>query len=246
MDFGPPEPHERDVKMPGFGIPGMKQYFMPAREEDIAAYRDEKYPKWLSSCENVLRNYHRTQQQRAGAATFTFAVSNEGARPAKDALVTLEAKGKFEIMPPPYRAKEAEDNRRIPELPQPPAAPSGKWQAGFAGQRHALDQLERMNRSIALATNPLGSHETLLRTPWLADLRARRDPNGFFYKPDRAKAPAAAFSLECEQWRHGIEPDISPARFISTRTKSRARLNVGYMPKISRTLSEWLFRFASK
>jgi hypothetical protein len=33
----------------------------------------------------------------------------------------------------------------------------------------------------------------------------RRDPNSFYYKPERPMIPQPAFSLECEQWRHGDE-----------------------------------------
>ena len=31
-----------------------------------------------------------------------------------------------------------------------------------------------------------------------------RDPDAFYYKPDRPRVPVESFSLECEQWRHGI------------------------------------------
>ena len=31
----------------------------------------------------------------------------------------------------------------------------------------------------------------------------RRDPNGFYYKPERWKTPVESFCVECEQWRHG-------------------------------------------
>ena len=33
----------------------------------------------------------------------------------------------------------------------------------------------------------------------------RRDPNAFYYKPNRSTNPEQSFSLECEQWRHGTE-----------------------------------------
>jgi hypothetical protein len=44
-----------------------------------------------------------------------------------------------------------------------------------------------------------------LRVPLMPDLR--RDPNAFYYKPHRPEIPGAEFSLECEQWRHGVEPE---------------------------------------
>ena len=37
-------------------------------------------------------------------------------------------------------------------------------------------------------------------------MNLRRDPNEFFYKPDRSRVPTQCFTLECQQWRHGIPP----------------------------------------
>jgi hypothetical protein len=47
----------------------------------------------------------------------------------------------------------------------------------------------------------------LLSIPRIPDVNIRRDPNGFYYKPQRSMIPGAEFSLECEQWRHGVEPE---------------------------------------
>jgi hypothetical protein len=46
-----------------------------------------------------------------------------------------------------------------------------------------------------------------LLNPYL-NLPTPRDPNAFYYKPDRPNAPVAEFSLECRQWRHGVEPAV--------------------------------------
>jgi hypothetical protein len=34
-----------------------------------------------------------------------------------------------------------------------------------------------------------------------------RDPNAFYYKPERPSLPASEFSLECAQWRHGLDAE---------------------------------------
>jgi hypothetical protein len=34
-----------------------------------------------------------------------------------------------------------------------------------------------------------------------------RDPNGFYYKPDRPTLPSAQFDLECRQWRHATKEE---------------------------------------
>jgi hypothetical protein len=98
-DFGSNEPSERQSEIPVFGNLRMKEIFVPATAEEIAKYRDE-YPKWLQCCEDIIRNYHKTQQQHAVAPSFTFQATNTGTRPAKHVLVTFFTKGDFSILPP--------------------------------------------------------------------------------------------------------------------------------------------------
>ena len=53
--------------------------------------------------------------------TFRFAVTNDGARPAKDALFTIEAKGDFAIMAPKRNDDAKEAEFKPIALPSPPA-----------------------------------------------------------------------------------------------------------------------------
>jgi len=64
-----------------------------------------------------------------------------------------------------------------------------------------------MQRLHASVLNPFGRYDDLLSIPRIPDLNIRRDPNAFFYKPHRPMFPGPEFSLECEQWRHGVEPE---------------------------------------
>jgi hypothetical protein len=201
-EFGGRERIERPIAG-AMRLMGTQEVFTPASDKEIEAYRDE-YRKWLGSCENRLRNLHLVEKD--GAPRFLFAAVNEGNRPANDALVTFRAKGKFLIMPPPYRSNE-DDGQNEPEhpksdLPNPPKAPRGSWRSvGLA----SLDAFARFPENFGLARNHPLIDESVLRG--IGPPRTR-DPNGFFYKPDRSMIPASNFCVECQQWRHGVEPEL--------------------------------------
>ena len=205
-DFGSTEPAERAAPATIANIIlGAKQTFVPASDEMIVKYRDRSYPQWLASCEEILRGHHRFLQRKSPALEFSFLVTNRGTRPARDALITITAKGDFQIKPPPAEdgdeGHEIEDNessnRRSETLPEPPVAPHGYWQntsgidevarslSAFSDLRHNLSDIDRY-RSVS----------TLMPDAFT------RDANAFYYKPHRPSTPIDTFSLECAQWRH--------------------------------------------
>jgi hypothetical protein len=211
-DFGPRESAEQEA--PGIkGFMGLKQVFAPATDKEIEEYQ-KSYANWLERCEETLRHLHRTLQSRDGPPTFVFAAANYGTRPANDALITFEALGRFEIMPPPYRHRaDGEDDqdrkrRHSAVLPPAPAAPHGNWKTVLDHQFSYLDRLVELQRTVGQA-QAMSLPTDVFRSP-LPDLRIRRDSNLFYYKPDRPSVPSSEFALECEQWRHGV----GPKRFV--------------------------------
>ncbi len=223
-DFGPKEPEERDAPQTGgIRIPGMKQVFTPATDDEIAKYRDEAYPQWLERCEEVLRDHHRTLRQEEPVLEFMFLAENRGTRPATDALVTIEARGNFQIKPPPYKNRDDQqvdevddsDKHQASGLPRPPAAPCGQRRTSIGGRSHdhPLHALDVLNRSLRGVPGMMDYGSSVLdparfRAPIIQP--KARDPNSFFYKPDRPMMPQDAFSIECDQWRHenGEEPFV--------------------------------------
>ena len=212
-DFGRREPGEmKQPDGPFASILAFKQVFVPATDEEIATYR-AKHSQWLQSCAGILGGYHDTLNQKSGPPAFFFVAVNEGVRPGKDALITIEAKGDFLIMPPSRKRREDEDHEgadtekpaRPIELPRPPTPPRGSW------RNEHVTAFEALHRGLAgypgLFGDPsnIGFLERSLM-PSLHNIRPlHRDPNAFFYKPERPMIPQPAFSLECEQWRHGDE-----------------------------------------
>jgi hypothetical protein len=114
-------------------------------------------------------------------------------------------------MPPPRKTNddaddedtEAQQQARPVELPRPPTPPQGKW------RNEPMTAFDSLHETLASLSGLGGGHhnmglleQTLL--PSLHNIRPfRRDPNSFYYKPDRPTMPQSSFSLECEQWRHG-------------------------------------------
>ena len=220
-DFGSREPAERALKQRTGAtiLIGMtKEVFTPATDEEIEKYREEAYPEWLDRCERILRNHHYALQHGASMLEFSFLAANVGTRPASDALITIEAQGHFQIQPPSADdedEKERGDDGKLTdliaeELPRPPVAPCGRWNRTIIG--HPGDGLRTMDafrRSLYEYPNVVPG--TVRMDAWQPPLLARprsRDPNAFYYKPDRPSSPQSVFSLGCDQWRHddGEEP----------------------------------------
>ena len=215
-DFGSREQTEREPKASVFRIPGTKEEFVPATDEDIAKYRDEHYPQWLEQCENTIRNYHRTLRQETPLPAFAFLVENRGTRPAVDSLITIEARGNFKITPPARNDQDEEDNEDdegqradlAAYLPRPLIAPRGRWRTTIGGNSQstfsALDTLYRSIHGFSNMADPsrdlLGFDRSTLNVPILQP--TPHDPNAFYYKPHRPQMPQDAFSLKCDQWRH--------------------------------------------
>ena len=124
-----------------------RRVFRPATHEEIEQYRDEDYPRWLERCEETLRAYHRTLQAETSVLGFAFLAENSGTRPAADALVTIEARGGFEITPPPFDDTGEETGRRRRSVGQP------RIRRVVSTARCALRPLARLEPSRSLAAS---------------------------------------------------------------------------------------------
>ena len=167
-----------------------QEILIPASEKEKAEYTNKQYPKWLKSCKDFLSQYHTTLNRSFGQTSFYFDAVNEGTRPGKDVLVTIEAKGSFLIIPPPYQNEDdIDDEIKAAALPLPPTPPRDKWR-----------------RQSLLGMNFLPGFTERSMMPDMSVFKPfKRDPNAFYYKPERHTVPQISFSLECDQWRHDPE-----------------------------------------
>ncbi|MCY4427842.1 MAG: PIN domain-containing protein [Halieaceae bacterium] len=214
-DFGPKEPTARSAPSTVANrLFATIRIFTPATDKEIEKYREETYPQWLDHCEVMLREHHRTLQHETPVLEFTFLAENIGTRPATDALITIEARGKFQIKPPSYNdpdeEQEGEDdttgNLEAKELPRPPIAPRGHWKDEIVGQPgEVLRNLNKLASSLEGLPGFAHIDPGLVEKPFALpsfNPPASRDPNAFYYKPDLPSMPQDSFALECAQWRH--------------------------------------------
>ena len=204
-DFGARSPKEKSGTTVGDRILGLKYSYTPASDDEIARYTEEEYPRWLEECEEYLSSLHDSLQSQIEQPWFTFAAVNEGNRPGHDALINLIAEGELKICAPPYQDDaDKEDGKIEIGLPVPPQPPRGRWSP-------KSPSLRGLTTVMSTLANPrMGIRglfdSSLERSLMLPSVRNdRRDPNAFYYKPNRSTNPEQSFSLECEQWRHGTK-----------------------------------------
>jgi hypothetical protein len=178
-DFSRPKPPEQPHQF--FEI----VYEGPS-EGEISQYRSD-HSAWTDACEKALKGLNAwAQQRRAPDAQFCFEATNRGTRPARDVLVTIFAKGNFEILP---LQKPPEGTFALPNCPTPPR---GLWAPrGFAH----FEKLARQMRQPGFLDPNVDILENL-RPP------TPRDPNRFYPKSKHAFS-TEKFVFECAQWRHG-------------------------------------------
>ena len=188
QDFGPQESAEEQPTGTTL-ISTMKEVFIPASDEDIRNYKDKQYPDWLKACKDRLSTLHEVLQEGVGQPGFTIIVENVGSRPGMDSLIEIEAKGNFMICPSKGDENAADQAKQHLKLPLPPLPPQGGLNAF-------------MSFDIPFANMPLD----VGNSPLFQSLahNSNRDPDKFYFKPDRPNAPTKSFRLECERWRHGI------------------------------------------
>ena len=209
-DFGSRKAEERTIA-PGLTnlFMGATQAFVPATDDAITEYRDVMYPQWLESCEKILRHYHLFLQGGTPALTFTFVAVNHGTRPAADALLTVTAKGNFQVKPPSIDDDDdgvdtEDDDEKEGLLREPPVAPRGIWRSTSGVD---FRKMEKLARSVANASHNLNAINNYRSLTGAARSTGRNDPNAFYYKPNRSAVPLDAFAVECEQWRHDDEEE---------------------------------------
>src|SRR5262249_40256887 len=108
-DFGELEAENRRVRMNAI-IPGTGKY-TPSTEEEIREYQKFTYPRWLSACEYFFKMCHRDGFSSPFPG-FCLVGENNGTRPAEDALIKIEARGDFQIVPPPETEETEETDSK--------------------------------------------------------------------------------------------------------------------------------------
>ena len=185
FDTDPKPPTRQQLRL---GLTILAGSYSPPTREAIDKYQRESYPHWIGLCGSMLKNIHQIEQ-RLNLPTITVIADNVGTRPANHALCIFKAKGNFKMLPPLIQ-RDVDEMKELTRFQLPPEAPRGTWRST------AELLLGGFSNSALEIPSFMGSD--LINN----DIIDARDPNDFYYKPERSKKPMDAYELECEQWRH--------------------------------------------
>ena len=190
-DFGARKPATRDRSPTLVDVLVPRKVYIPAKDEEIDKYTNKDYPKWVRECREVLLHLHKKLKLEFGDPEFTYEIANIGNRPGNSALVNIVSTENLKIYVEEYKPEEEKPASVESMLPRPPTPPRGRW-SSFQNE---------LLRPTAMP-NILRDPPFLLPSiPSQVDL-SKRDPNDFYYKPNRPTTPGNTITLECEQWRH--------------------------------------------
>lgn len=214
-DFGSTQPAERDLNGTPLAIAlfgAEREVFTPATPQEIEGYKSA-YINWISESEQFLGNFHSLMNRNISWPLLIASISNNGSRPAEDALVVIEAQGDLgflRIKKKRLSENESEDAAEVKSgLTRPPSAPTGFWK-----KTHRYRDIFDLTRGLS------GMHLQNPQFDILPPLHHQRphDPNAFYLKEGRNGIPAKKLALACQQWRHSQISEEFQQHVICPRT----------------------------
>ncbi|WP_066527657.1 PIN domain-containing protein [Erythrobacter sp. CCH5-A1] len=170
--------------------------YEPATEEEIEQYRATDYPNWLHEVRKALETLHHRLDARTVWPDVVAVAENIGTRPATEALLSIRARGAFELLNDEGADEDDEGQlAKAPsaalELPLPPAPPRGRTKiVGPLANYRGL-------QSDHFAT----ARHFPLTLPHLSPPKSR-DSDAFYWRVGR-RDWTTLMELECASWRHG-------------------------------------------
>lgn len=168
------------------------QEFVPVSADEIALYRDIRYPEWRKQCEEILKNCHEHLNPRLIKHPLSFMLQNTGYAVAERAVITFTAKGDFALCGNNWKIEPKWIESKEIDLPSAPTAPKGKWRTKWT-------ESEKMDFALGTPISKIYNINPLHIPPAI-------DKNKFYYK-NKTNFPVQAVLLECEEWRHQIEEE---------------------------------------
>ena len=127
-DFTPPP----SVTTVGIRDTKTVEYSAPT-DEDVATYRDVRYPEWIKNCREILTNFHVGRDEEATSVVLQWTMSNEGSRPASRVRVEFSTSGPLALLREEKDGDGKDENEgpavqsstavetQLPPPPKPPA-----------------------------------------------------------------------------------------------------------------------------
>jgi len=172
-------------------IDSLLAQYQPPSQAQIMKYQETDYPQWLDTVKEYLKRLPSRLESRE--VSMFFSIDNQGAAPAENTVVEFSCSGGFLVGLP----TEPTDPPHFISLPSPPQPPTGRWVdyigEGLSGRRFA-DLLPPKIQDLAA-----------FQLPFLAGKAT--DRHGFYWKPRRPVSPEQVCALECQEFRHQVEPE---------------------------------------
>ncbi len=190
-------------------VKSIAEYQSPS-DADIQEYQKVKYLDWIEQCKRVFERTPEAMLALESQLFLSVKITNTGSRPAEMSKVRFEAQGHLRVRRPQNEDVTDQEGLHF-DLPQPPAAPEGRWitsiertmQEGLlrAGQGKDFSKLVLVGSKPGFL-NPLDSQTNLA----VAARPQHRDAETFYWRgsPDES---SALLELECQNWRHNSKAE---------------------------------------
>lgn len=206
----------KSPKLPKDAYFSIGKVWEPAANEQIDQYTAD-YDEWLAKCRTFFEDFNEALNRTQTAPGFFSNINNIGTRPAKDALIEVSVSDGMQLCVPFNR--DEDDKPVTPVMPKPPSPPDGQWVSALFGIDGVARRIAVMDLGLSHDFLRGGIHQPHIFSPPIPDIARPepRDPNGFFYKPDRPTLPTKTVTLECAQWRHSVGPEGFYVEFVVPR-----------------------------
>lgn len=190
------------------GLVTLGQTWIAPRDDEIEAYRTEKYPRWLESVRDVLPKLVARHNSISRRVPFSVSMRNDGFVNAADVRLTITSYDGVLLLPSAREEDEEEGNGSL-KLPPPPSPPRGKYVSVMTGFSSPDIYGPRRLESL------LG-------------LQAReRNPNGFYYLEGRPHELVDELILTCGAFPHqGDERELGFQLWVPDQPGSNPRIRV--------------------
>jgi len=195
--------------------------FLQPKKEQIDKYTNEDYPKWLEELAVLLEALNTRLDLKFRNIEFFISISNIGNVPAENLVVDFILYKGLLIPPPSEFLDEKETPQNISiAFPNPPAAPKSGW---FATGVSTFPFTEFQIPSLI--------SQSFIPRP------SQRDKHTFYWKPNRPTTKTNKWTLECDEFRHQIKPELFeisvhfPPEFANKRTALEVIVTAKNIPK---------------
>ena len=165
-------------------------------QQAVEQYENKDHPTWIAKCGSLMPDLHNILQADQ-LPEITFAIQNNGTRPATNARIDIRVQGNFLLTRSAAELKRVE---LFPEIirPEPPSRPKPV----LAGIASMLGGFANPHLLVPPTLDP-----ELLASP-------QHDKEAFYYTERASLTPRDSISLTCDLWRHSMEAEEFTVRIV--------------------------------